>query len=350
MRAIGIYLSILTLFALCAGKVNAQYIDTICAGEQGVRYYTGARLGSTFSWVLSDGTIDSTSSDGSQIWVNWDNSDGVKKISVVETTDDGCSGDTVDALVLALPVGEVDIFGPDAVCNGETVELKAEGADSYLWSTGATTDIVSVKADVDTTFSVIGYFGDCGTNTSLHDLRVQYRPKADFEYLPEQPIINTLIQFQYTGTNNVDTWNWTFKEQKIPEEYSSFVDPEYTTKNAGILKVHLMVQNDFGCMDSITKYIPIETGIKVFTASGFTPNGDGFNNIFIPHYEHVKAVEFIVFNRWGEIMFTTTSLIEGWDGNYKGKPVPNGVFAYLVKAWGYDDNLYTYKGTITVLR
>lgn len=350
MRAIGIYLSVLALFALCVGKANAQYIDTICAGEQGARYYTGARQGSTFKWAVTDGVIDSTSTDGSVVWINWNASDGVKRISVIETTDDGCSGDTVDALVLALPVGKVDIFGPDAVCNGETVQLQASGADNYLWSTGARTDIVTVKPEVDTTFSVTGFFGDCGTSTSLHDLRVQYRPKADFEYTPEQPLINTPIQFQYTGTNNVDTWSWTFKEQKLPQEYSSFINPEYTTQQPGILRAHLMVENDFGCMDSVTKYIVIETGIRVFTASGFTPNGDGFNNIFIPHYENVKAVEFIVFNRWGEIMFTTNSLIEGWDGSYKGKPVPSGVFAYLVKAWGYDDNLYTYKGTITVLR
>ena len=111
-----------------------------------------------------------------------------------------------------------------------------------------------------------------------------------------------------------------------------------------------MVKNDFGCFDSITKYIPIEAGIKVFIASGFTPNGDGFNNIFIPHYENVSSTEFVVFNRWGEIMFKTLSLTEGWDGSYKGKPVPDGVYAFLVNATGFDDKLYTYKGTITVLR
>lgn len=351
MRAIGIYLSVLALFALCASKANAQYIDTICAGEQGVRYFTGARQGSTFQWTVTDGVIDSTSTDGSVVWINWNSSDGDKRISVIETTDDGCSGDTVEALVLALPVGEVDIFGPDAVCNGETVQLQASGADDYLWSTGARTDIVTVKPEVDTTFSVTGFFGDCGTSTSLHDLRVQYRPKADFDYLPEKPTIKTPIQFQYTGTNNVDTWNWTFKEQLVASPtLSELISPEYIVQKPGVLQAHLRVSNEFGCMDSITKYIPIEVALKVFTASGFTPNGDGFNNLFIPHYENVKAVEFIVFNRWGEIMFTTNSLTEGWDGNYKGKPVPNGVFAYLVKAWSFDDSLYTYKGTITVLR
>lgn len=350
MRAIGIYLSLLALLAVSAGEASAQYIDTICAGEQGARYYTGTRQGSTFKWSIMDGVIDSTSADGSQIWVNWGLSSGVKRITVTETTKDGCTGDEVEALVLALPVGEVEIFGPDAVCNGETVRLEAHGADSYLWSTGATTDVVDVKPEDDTTFSVIGYFGDCGTKTSLHDLQVKYRPKADFEYLPTQPIVNTPVQFQYTGTNNVDTWNWTFKEQQIPQEYSSFINPEYIVKNAGILKVHLMVQNDFGCMDSITKYIVTEAGIKVFIPSGFTPNGDGFNNIFIPHYEYVKEVEFTVFNRWGEVMFNTRSLTEGWDGRYKGEPVQGGVYAFMVNAIGYDNKTYTYKGTITVLR
>ncbi len=350
MRAIGIYSSIIALFALCAGRANAQYIDTVCGGEQGVRYYTGARAGSTFNWAVEDGIIDSTSADGSQIWVNWSFEDGTKKISVVETTDDGCSGDTVDALVLILPVGVVDIFGPDAVCRGEKVELVATGADAYLWSTGATTDAVTVRPDFDTAFSVIGYFGDCSTRSSLHDLRVRYRPKADFDYLPEQPVVNTPIQFQYTGTNNVDNWYWTFRELQLPTTTIEFINPEYTVQKTGILGVHLLVSNEFGCMDSITKYIPVEAGIRVFLPSAFTPNKNDLNDEYKPHYENVKEAEFTIYNRWGEELFRTNSLEKGWDATYKGQHVIEGVYMCVVEAIGFDNKTYTYKASVTIIR
>lgn len=349
MRAIGIYLSIIALFAISAGRANAQYIDTVCPGETGAEYYTSPRAGSSFYWEVQDGTIASSTADGSKIWVDWGMAGGVKKITVVETTGNGCTGKPVEAYVLVFPVGELKVFGPDAVCRGEQVELQASGADAYLWSTGATTSSVQVKPADDTTYSVIGYFGECGTQTSLHDLQVKYRPQADFSFSPDDPIAHSAIQFKYTGTNNVDDWRWTFDEPNQQPEHSNFMDPQYTMHQAGVLKVHLNVSNDFGCMDSITKYIIVEAGINVFIPTAFTPNQDGFNNIFIPTYEHVKKVEFVVYDRWGEEMFTTQSLTEGWDGTYKGAAVPDGVFVYFVKVIGQDNKSYSFKGTVTVL-
>ena len=103
-------------------------------------------------------------------------------------------------------------------------------------------------------------------------------------------------------------------------------------------------------MDSITKYIVVEAGINVFIATAFTPNDDGLNNIFIPVYENILKTEFLVIDRWGEIMFKTNSLDVGWDGRYKGVPVPDGVFVYLVQVLGSDNKNYSFRGTVTVVR
>ncbi len=351
MKSIGIYLCILTLLAISAGRVNAQYIDTVCAGEKGARYFVNPNAGSTYMWTFENGAIVNSTADGSEVWVDWDTSGGVKKITLKEITNNGCLGEPKQALVLMKPLGKVDIFGPDAVCAGETVQLKAAGASKYLWSTGETGDIVNVRPNYDTTFSVIGYFDECGVATSLHDLRVRYKPIADFTYNPDKPIINSPIQFNYAGTNNVDDWYWQFNEgSNIPVSSSTFINPQYTKQLPGILVVHLTVKNDYGCMDSITKYIVVEAGINVFIATAFTPNDDGLNNIFIPVYENILKTEFLVIDRWGEIMFKTNSLDVGWDGRYKGVPVPDGVFVYLVQVLGSDNKNYSFRGTVTVVR
>ena len=340
---------ILTLFAISAGRVNAQYVDTVCAGEKGVKYFVKANAGSTYVWTVEDGVIVNSLADGSQIWVDWAKDSGVKKITLKEINSNGCIGEPTLALVLMKPIGKVDIFGPDIVCSGETVQLKAIGASKYLWSTGATSDIVTVRPNVDTSYSVIGYFDDCGVSTSLHDLRVKYKPIADFTFNPDKPIISTPIQFDYTGTSNVDDWNWQFSEDN-KQSTSTQISPKYTMQQAGILAVHLTVKNDYGCMDSITKYIVVEAGINVFVPTGFTPNDDGYNNIFLPVYENVTSVELKVMDRWGEIMFATSSQDHGWDGRYKGVPVPDGVFVYLIHAKGVDNKSYVFRGTVTVVR
>lgn len=351
MKAGRIYLGILFLVALAQGTANAQFIDTACVNEKHAMYRTGPRAGSVFLWTVEGGVIDSTSADGSRIWVNWGPIGGIRRIILKEITANGCPGDPVDALVLVWPIGPVDIFGPKEICFGVPAELTAVGgADSYKWNTGDTTPKITVFPHQDTTYSVIGYFGECGTKTSLHDLQVKYRPNADFTYTPDNPEMQDLVQFTYTGTNNVDKWDWLFKEKNRADGTSEEVNPEYTFIEPGIKEVRLTVSNEFGCWDTITKYIVVEAGINIFVPTGFTPNGDGFNNVFIPTYEGIASAEFLIFDRWGEIMFRTLSLTEGWDGRYKGKPVPDGVFVYIIKAVGKDGNNYLVNGTITVLR
>jgi gliding motility-associated-like protein len=351
MKNIGLYLGIWVLLAAFAGRAHAQYIDTACIGEKHAMYRTGPRAGSVFFWTVEGGVVDSTSADGSAIWVNWGNVGGPKKITVKEKTKEGCPAEPVQAYVMLWPIGPVSIFGPDLVCKGSDVVLEAVGdADRYLWSTGDTTPKLSVTATIDATYSVVGYFGECGSKTSLHDLRVKYRPVADFTFNPKEPIIYQDIKFQYTGTSNVDNWNWTFSEEKKQVGHSTETDPEFAFTVPGIKAVRLMVKNDYGCSDTITKYIVVEAGINVFIPDAFTPNGDGFNNVFKPVYENVVSTEFSVLDRWGEIMFKTFSLDEGWDGRYKGQAVPDGVFAYLVKVKGKDNKNYVFNGTVTVLR
>ncbi|MDL5046491.1 gliding motility-associated C-terminal domain-containing protein [Oscillatoria amoena NRMC-F 0135] len=351
MKSIGLYFGVMLLLAVSAGKAFSQYIDTACIGETHAMYRTGERAGSVFFWTVEGGTIDSTSTDGSKIWVNWGMTGGIKKITVIERTKEGCPGKPVDALVLLWPTEPVNIFGPEQVCKGTDVVLEAKGnADLYVWNTGDTGERITVKPDFDTSFVVTGYFGECGNNSSLHDMRVKYKPQADFSFAPTQPIIYEDVNFTYTGTNNVDFWNWEFMENGLTIGSSEIMHPTHSFTQAGVKAVRLTVRNSFGCTDSITKYIIVESGINVFIPTGFTPNGDGFNNVFKPVYENVLRTEFTVLDRWGEVMFKTTSLEEGWDGRYKGAAVPDGVFVYLVQVTGKDNKNYVFNGTVTVLR
>ena len=91
--------------------------------------------------------------------------------------------------------------------------------------------------------------------------------------------------------------------------------------------------------------------------SAFTPNGDGRNERFTVDGSGIKEVKhFAVFDRLGEKLFETTNLstgetsYNGWDGTYKNKPMPPGTYVYIAELICDTGELFTYKGTVVLIR
>lgn len=86
--------------------------------------------------------------------------------------------------------------------------------------------------------------------------------------------------------------------------------------------------------------------------TGFTPNGDGWNDVFRPlgSADYVSDYEMIIFSRWGEEVFRSTAVNQGWDGNYKGKPAVTGVYAYMIKYRNVKGETKTALGNVTLTR
>ena len=88
----------------------------------------------------------------------------------------------------------------------------------------------------------------------------------------------------------------------------------------------------------------------VFIPNVFSPNGDGQNDVFYIRGEGIQFLEFIVFSRWGELLFKSTDQTNGWDGSYKGKPLNSGVYAYYLKATLANGEIIKLYGDITLVR
>ena len=68
-------------------------------------------------------------------------------------------------------------------------------------------------------------------------------------------------------------------------------------------------------------------------ANAFTPNGDGLNDCFgIKNWGVITELQFLIYNRWGELVFSTTNPTACWDGNFKGQPSILGNYVYYIKA------------------
>ena len=89
---------------------------------------------------------------------------------------------------------------------------------------------------------------------------------------------------------------------------------------------------------------------QIYVANAFTPNGDGKNDIVYVHNENIKSLKFYVYDQVGELLYISQSQQNGWDGTFKGKTEPAGVYVYYLEAIMNDGKLVKKKGTITLLR
>jgi gliding motility-associated-like protein len=84
--------------------------------------------------------------------------------------------------------------------------------------------------------------------------------------------------------------------------------------------------------------------------SAFTPNGDGLNDRFIVFGRYVSGFEMSIFNRWGELLFSTGDLADGWDGTFNGSRMPEGTYAFRAKIRDLTGKMHDRSGSILLLR
>ncbi|GGH15836.1 gliding motility-associated C-terminal domain-containing protein [Mucilaginibacter phyllosphaerae] len=91
-------------------------------------------------------------------------------------------------------------------------------------------------------------------------------------------------------------------------------------------------------------------GDGIFVPNAFTPNGDGNNDILYVYGNTIQKLSFSVYDQWGEQQFRSTNLNSGWDGTYKGKAQPVGVYVYYVEITLNSGQVVKKKGTVTLIR
>lgn len=89
---------------------------------------------------------------------------------------------------------------------------------------------------------------------------------------------------------------------------------------------------------------------QVFIPNTFTPNGNGQNEVFKVYSNIIQTMHLMVFNQWGSKVFETTNVTAGWDGTYKGKPQPIGVYVYVASFRLIDNRTITKKGSFNLIR
>lgn len=129
-------------------------------------------------------------------------------------------------------------------------------------------------------------------------------------------------------------------------------DKIYTYQDTGTYTITQILSNEFDCRDTSFIDVRIDYGYKVFIPSAFTPNDDGLNDRFQVYGEDVKDFSLNIFNRWGQLLYSSYDMENGWDGRTRlsENVVDGGLYIYAIKIKDKNGLDYTYKGEVTVLR
>lgn len=118
------------------------------------------------------------------------------------------------------------------------------------------------------------------------------------------------------------------------------------------IRYRMIASDSIGCPDTAFLTVRVfQTAPSVFVPTGFTPNGDGLNDIIKPVLAGIKKLNYFrIFNRWGQLVYETQQEGQGWDGRINGQLQGTHVFVWTVSAADYLDQPYFAKGTLTLIR
>lgn len=118
-------------------------------------------------------------------------------------------------------------------------------------------------------------------------------------------------------------------------EVSNDVNPTHTfiVEPEQNFQVTLVAISEHGCVDSITKVILMEKGVIMYVPNAFTPDGNQFNPVFLPVVTSgvdKNQYQLEIYDRWGELIFKSNDVNEGWDGTYRGAICHEGLYTWKI--------------------
>ena len=175
-------------------------------------------------------------------------------------------------------------------------------------------------------------------------------PVANFTMDPNPGNIITPLETFTNESENYTTWYWNFGDG--PKIDSVNLNPShlYTDETASTFTIELIVKNTFGCRDTVYNAIEIKPEFTFYIPNSFSPSdGNGINDIFTGKGIGIDKFEMLIFDRWGEQIFTTKDINLGWDGTLKGEVVKQDIYTWKVKIVDVNGKRHNYVGHVTVL-
>lgn len=309
----------------------------------------------SWNWDFDDLTTSTTQNN-----IHTYNSANTYNVELIVNSSVGCS----DTIVKAVEVYEIPIadFTYTSSCNSNLIVLDfndssvSTNAINYWFydfgTQGNTTNenpsqLFTTNGNYNITH-VVGTVNGC-LDTIVKTIVIPPKPTAGFYYNTVNGLnIGAVFNFIDTSSN-ASSFNWNFGDGNTSIDQN----PSNTFFANGTYYITQIVQSAFGCTDSITLPITINTvtqEINTLIPNAISPNGDGKNDVWkLDFIQYLNAtVKVDIFNRWGQLIFHSDDYASPWDGTFNGSLVEDGTYFYVINLNDGKESIY--KGSILVMQ
>jgi gliding motility-associated-like protein len=279
----------------------------------------------------------------------------------------GC--DSIATLVIATtPLATATVSGGNPICVGSstTISIALTGLAPWtiVYSDGAVTHTISGITSSPYILTVSPLTTTTYTMQSVSDVKCfNTSLNSTVTVIVSQAILPGVRYPTVTATANV-VKQLSARDMGVGYKYnwSPPTGLNYTDIRTPIFKYDRPVQYLItltptnGCKVVDTLRVVVNSSAPLITSSlhvpnSWSPNVDGHNDKLFPLTINIKELyHFRVFNRWGQLMFETNRLGDGWDGMFNGKPQMQDVYTWTVEAIGLDGVYYKQSGNSILLR
>ena len=289
---------------------------------------------------------------GSIIWNTGESTPSIKVVKagtydVTVVSNDGKCIDSKSTTVAYRPTPNVDMEPTFEFCqnNISPIGVTTETGVSYRWNTGATTS--SILPDRSGTYKLSATNGNCSVDTVvqvtlINSPNVRLKPETTICLADLSPAFVTLSP---TVGENTQSYKWLW----LPDNSK--------TQNINVSTIgtySVIATNGAGCSAVASTKLTDYCRPSVLVPTIFTPNNDGVNEKLEIFTQYILPTnfQFIVYNRWGEVVFSTRDKTEFWDGKINGILAPPNSYAWIMSYRPeYPDNsnsIKVAKGAVTV--
>lgn len=327
---------------------------------------TGA---TNYQWNFGNGTTSTLTNQTTTYTIP-----GTYTISLTASNLYGCT-DTYTQTFTVYPTPQASfVVSDDTICVGESVTFTSTStfADSLVWQLGDGTTVNGTS--INHTYGFAGNYpiqltifgaGGCSDVVILNPgVEVHPSPIAGFDYVNIQnpdPLSGTV---EFTNTSiNANSYQWYFGNGS----FSTEENPIERYRQYGEFEATLIASNEFGCVDSITQIVQVAFFSGLFVPNAVYPGHPSFEvSHFLPKGVGLKTYEILIYDDWGNLIWTSTALdadgrpTEAWDATFNGAPVQQDAYVWKVnatfldtRAWEgkeYEQGVYKKSGTVTVIR
>lgn len=340
-----------SIFIPATPPITFNTLDTIKCPADSVQLISTYNPTYTYSWTPAHSLNNANVHNP----ISYTTTNTVYHVAITDTNN--CRVEK-DIRVRVHPIPEIDAGNNQVICPNGSTYLEAKGEGTFLWDYSPYLSCLACqKTKVQATLTFNELFAVTMTDQygckNRDTVRVRTKPLPspilsikghgrclDKDFVFESTLKNLDYECPYQGQ-----YYWNFGDGKTSNE----AHPTHQYEQPGYYVVSAQYTYSNIAKDTVLVLSPDSCLKNVFIPNTFTPNGDGVNDFVFLRTINAKKILLRIFNRWGEEVFRTESLHEGWDGTYKGVPQTPQTFVYKAEVTFYDDEHRTLEGNITLL-